>query len=691
MKRKVWKSKIGVLFVCAKIPKRLLAAALAAALLLTAALFAVAQGDPAYTIALELSAETQHATTLAAGEILPADQLMPGDLLHFELSVAADFPVYANYTVIYYDKTRFEPADAEGEAFTAAIQGAEDVPITDYLIAAANPLWASGTALGDLNVTNLQDYPPSWKGSDGALLPAYQSYAALALKIPYDSGSVPAPMAGESLFFGFYLRVKADAPPTAAGETADIFLSEDACRSYADRPNTAMYYCAAEASDSYQNVTIILSAPLHYTVEAPVQTPLTLHLAAGENGSLGVNYNALRNVPGATTFAELADSLALSPAEGYGFAGWAEAADYVANGAQGCTLLPSEEHLGNSGSENMSLVAVFRKWITLHWYSDPGALYAADTQLQGTAIDEAYLSEFYASKGGAPRKTGYSFVWDALPGAFEENCDVYAQWTPKQLRVTLVIQDLRKSGTAQQLPVLSLDLPVGSDFAAYVPNEATLLGYIEPIEAGSFYEFERFGPAQANDFYTVPATDEAEIFVPCGRVHRGTYYVTYDANGGTAEPATQEKLRGDTLIISREIPVYKGYSFLGWARSTAAQQVEFTSGSSYSADEDLKLYAVWSENPAPEIKGGGTVTLQYKGTGKLTLDTRAQQGSTTWDCDPKGIIELSQDGSIKALKRGSVTVTATDGDGKTARCTVTVNYVWWQWLIVIFLFGFLWY
>ena len=60
-----------------------------------------------------------------------------------------------------------------------------------------------------------------------------------------------------------------------------------------------------------------------------------------------------------------------------------------------------------------------------------------------------------------------------------------------------------------------------------------------------------------------------------------------------------------------------------------------------------------------------------------------------------GRISIDDDGMIYGKKTGStdVTVTAADTAGNilTDTCTVTVKYAWWQWLIRIFLLGFLWY
>ncbi len=66
--------------------------------------------------------------------------------------------------------------------------------------------------------------------------------------------------------------------------------------------------------------------------------------------------------------------------------------------------------------------------------------------------------------------------------------------------------------------------------------------------------------------------------------------------------------------------------------------------------------------------------------------------AVTWKSSNDAVVKVDpKNGSLYAAGRGSATVTATTGDGRTATCTVAVQYAWWQWLIRIFLFGWIWY
>ena len=62
---------------------------------------------------------------------------------------------------------------------------------------------------------------------------------------------------------------------------------------------------------------------------------------------------------------------------------------------------------------------------------------------------------------------------------------------------------------------------------------------------------------------------------------------------------------------------------------------------------------------------------------------------------PCAIVHFDEKGNVTAISRGEATITCTitDSDGYTVSdtCKVTVNFNFGQWLIYIFLFGWIWY
>ena len=91
-------------------------------------------------------------------------------------------------------------------------------------------------------------------------------------------------------------------------------------------------------------------------------------------------------------------------------------------------------------------------------------------------------------------------------------------------------------------------------------------------------------------------------------------------------------------------------------------------------------------------------TLICKKQKKLSPTITADAGARcqiTYASSNEKIASVTDDGVVTGLKRGTavITCTVTDTAGNTLStdCTVTVRYTWWQWIIVIVLFGWLWY
>lgn len=76
-----------------------------------------------------------------------------------------------------------------------------------------------------------------------------------------------------------------------------------------------------------------------------------------------------------------------------------------------------------------------------------------------------------------------------------------------------------------------------------------------------------------------------------------TYAVSYNANGGSGAPSAQTKTWGTNLTLSSTKPTRTGYTFKGWATSSAnatAGTVAYAAGATYTANAAATLYAVWT-------------------------------------------------------------------------------------------------
>ncbi|MDR2524845.1 MAG: InlB B-repeat-containing protein, partial [Oscillospiraceae bacterium] len=278
--------------------------------------------------------------------------LLPGDFVKLDLSLRSTFPVYGNYTMVYYDKTYFEPAlpgsNNTSSPYTAALQGA-DVSTDGFItIDSGNGLWDIGNAYADVNVSAAIDYPASWKDENNQLLPQYERYGVIAVKLPYDFGVGAAGVSFGDVtpWFSFYLRVKDGlsvdgggvahpAPATPDGETANIFFSEEAVRDFeAGRRVEPMYYSATPASDGYESVEVLTSPALQYIIDSVADPISVTFVSDAVKGPAvdrnGVTVTSIRFTSG-LTIADLKASRkwpTVQEAKVWDFLGWVRQSDY---------------------------------------------------------------------------------------------------------------------------------------------------------------------------------------------------------------------------------------------------------------------------------------------------------------------------------------------------------------------------
>ena len=113
---------------------------------------------------------------------------------------------------------------------------------------------------------------------------------------------------------------------------------------------------------------------------------------------------------------------------------------------------------------------------------------------------------------------------------------------------------------------------------------------------------------------------------------------------------------------------------------SAGQTIEFTG--MIPTQEDVKTEE-------------GAVAITYKATANLKEQLAAniiKDFKLKWESADETIVTVDEDGNIYGAKAGTTTVTVESKDGKFAKTfDVTVSYSVWQWIIIIVLFGWIWY
>ncbi len=104
--------------------------------------------------------------------------------------------------------------------------------------------------------------------------------------------------------------------------------------------------------------------------------------------------------------------------------------------------------------------------------------------------------------------------------------------------------------------------------------------------------------------------------------------------------------------------------------------------------------AVLSGKEVKKTPADYTIELNYKSKYDVKAVFEDLKGYSFESADTS-IVDVSIDKdnvSLEALKTGKTYISGISKDGKTRyNAEVTVKYSWWQWLIVIFLFGWIWY
>ena len=170
-------------------------------------------------------------------------------------------------------------------------------------------------------------------------------------------------------------------------------------------------------------------------------------------------------------------------------------------------------------------------------------------------------------------------------------------------------------------------------------------------------------------------------------------------------------------------------------RSTVSSPFEMLTGKKYSSFYEItpsnatnKAVTVVSDNPSVAYWADGSIVAAAPGEATLTVTTvdgghsvsipvtvrnfvfydhsmalhykdsatvRAKLGYgkeiSEWKSSDTSVITVDSDGNIKAVGKGTATVTAVDAEGYSDSCEITVSYTFFQYIIIYIFFGWLWY
>ena len=227
-----------------------------------------------------------------------------------------------------------------------------------------------------------------------------------------------------------------------------------------------------------------------------------------------------------------------------------------------------------------------------------------------------------------PTRAGYEFLgWSADPTTMltnyapgerytdEASITLYAVWryVPKTYTVSY---DANGGGNTPASQTKTEDVTLILTSTIPTRYGYTFKGWAMSSSATSA-TYQAGGSYTANESVTLYAVWEIN-----------TYTVSFDANGGSGAPTSQTKKHGQNLILTVAIPTRPNHVFLGWATDSTSKSVAYAPGATYTAEEDVMLYAVWQERNYDFSISDLTVTPgEIEQYGKVTVKFRVDN----WD------------------------------------------------------------
>jgi uncharacterized repeat protein (TIGR02543 family) len=227
-----------------------------------------------------------------------------------------------------------------------------------------------------------------------------------------------------------------------------------------------------------------------------------------------------------------------------------------------------------------------------------------------------------------PTRAGYDFLgWatsrnatvsEYAPGeryTDEAGVTLYAVWRyiPKTYEVKY---DVNGGGNTPASQTKTEDVTLILTFTIPTRYGYTFKGWATSSSA-TLATYQAGGSYTANESVTLYAVWEIN-----------TYTVSFDANGGSNAPNSQKKTHGQNLILTVAIPTRPNHVFLGWAADSSATSIAYVPGATYTAEEDVTLYAVWQERNYDFSVSDLTVTPdEIEQYGKVTVKFRVDN----WD------------------------------------------------------------
>lgn len=229
--------------------------------------------------------------------------------------------------------------------------------------------------------------------------------------------------------------------------------------------------------------------------------------------------------------------------------------------------------------------------------------------------------------------------------------------------------------TIEITDVITPEIGKSSSFDFTVPGNA---GYGKDVEFGDgFWSETAFEPESFSDLFIEPSIQYYEDFTfKEGKYYTFVAYISLPKNCYAFADGYTATINGENAGIEE----YEEYGPSVWY-----------------------CFGLLGDKPAAFISGisaPDSITIRYKDEVEIRPEVFMENGYveyfTSFESDDNDIASVNSElGIIYAVGKGTTIITTKvvgeDGYIYTNDTAVTVKYTWWQWIIKILLFGFIWY
>lgn len=305
---------------------------------------------------------------------------------------------------------------------------------------------------------------------------------------------------------------------------------------------------------------------------------------------------------------------------GYTFNGWTKT-----QGSSNINYSPGDP-IGDDS--DVTLYAVWSQNVVKTW----SITYNANGGSNAPAKQTANVGQSITITYSKPTRSGYTFLgWSTWSGATEPE----TAYTPGHSYMseydTTLYAVWQQNQTTQYSLSFNLQGGTGTFNTLYGEyGNRVQIPYTSPTKSGyTFLGWATYSGGSASyqpgEYYTLYGN--STLYATWQKEQTTQYCtITFNANGGSGAPSSQQKVVGETTYIPYTKPTRSGYTFLGWSTSRYATSADYQPGQAYTPYGNITLYAVWEEDKRMYLGydrirkiciGSRLVTSAYLGTKKI--------------------------------------------------------------------------